>query len=161
MLNEHPITAYIGIGSNLGNRAAYINKALSLLDKSPGIKITKISSIIETTALGGPENQGDHLNGVAQLQCRLSPLQLLMLMQNIETRLERARSGKWAARTIDLDLLLFGSEIIEHKNPDLWVPHPLMHQRLFVMEPLTQIAPELVHPKLNLTMKDILGSLQN
>lgn len=161
MLSEQPTIAYIGIGSNLGNRAAYINKALSLLDKSASIKITKISSIIETPPLGGPENQGDYLNAVAQLQSRLSPLQLLILMQNIETRLDRTRSEKWAARTIDLDLLLFGSEIIEHKNPDLSVPHPLMHQRLFVMEPLAQIAPELIHPKLNLTMKDILDSLQN
>ena len=161
MSTDNQETAYIGIGSNLADRAAYINKALSLLDKLPGLKITKLSKIIETAPLGGPENQPHYLNGVAQVRCHITAENLLLTMQSIENQLERKRDTKWDARTIDLDLILFGSDVIKLKNPDLRVPHPLMHQRLFVMEPLAQIAPDLLHPQLNLTMKQILQSLQS
>jgi len=152
-------TAYIGIGSNLGNRAEHINKALSLLDDSPGIKITAMSSVIETEPLGVRESQGDYLNGVAQISCDLSAVDLLSLLQSIENRLGRTRSQKWASRTIDLDILLFGSEVIHQDSPDLHIPHQQMQHRLFVMIPLTQIAPDLKHPELNLTMKQILNSI--
>ena len=152
-------TAYIGLGSNLGNRAEFINKALALLDDLPGIKITAMSSIIETEPFDGPENQRDYLNGVIEISCSLSANDLLTQLQSIENRLGRTRSQKWDSRTIDLDILLFGSEIIHQDSPDLKIPHLQMHHRLFVMIPLTQIAPDLKHPELNLTMKQILDSI--
>ena len=152
-------TAYIGIGSNLGNRAEHINKALSLLDDSPGVKITAMSSVIETEPLGNPQDQGDYLNCVAEISCQLSAIDLLSLLQSIENSLGRTRSQKWDSRTIDLDILLFGSEVIHLNCPDLHIPHQQMQHRLFVMIPLSQIAPDLKHPVLNLTMKQILSSM--
>ena len=155
-------TAYIGLGSNLGNRGDNIEKAVNRLEKSPDVTVIKVSSLIETTSVGGPAGQNCFLNGSAQILCRCMAEHLLSLMQEIEYGLGRERTEnrtKWASRTIDLDLLLFGSEIID--LPHLKVPHPLMHTRMFIMEPMAEIAPEVLHPRLNQTMRQILNSLKN
>ena len=151
---------YIGYGSNLGNRGAYINKALVLLDEAPGVKITAVSSVIETQPVGGPENQADYLNGVAEVSCSLSPINLFYLLQSIENRLDRVRHEHWGSRTIDLDLLLYGTEVHKIEDPNLIIPHPLMHKRLFVMVPMVEIAPDVIHPELNQTMLEIHDLLQ-
>ncbi|MCF7958448.1 MAG: 2-amino-4-hydroxy-6-hydroxymethyldihydropteridine diphosphokinase [Phycisphaerae bacterium] len=157
--NTQDTTVYIGLGSNLGNRGAYINKALVLLGESPGVKITAVSSIMETQPMGGPENQADYFNGVVEITCSLSAINLLFLLQSIENRLDRVRHEHWGARTIDLDLLLFGAEILKINDPNLVVPHPLMHKRLFTMVPMVEIAPKVIHPELNQTMTEIHDQL--
>jgi 2-amino-4-hydroxy-6-hydroxymethyldihydropteridine diphosphokinase len=151
-------TAYIALGSNRGDRRETINKALSLLGESD-ITIVRVSTLIETAPLGGPAGQDNYLNAVAEILSRTSAEQLLGIMQSVEDRLGRTRPHKWASRTIDLDLILFGGRIID--KPHLKVPHPLMHQRSFVMIPLVEIAPDLIHPVLGQTMREILDSLQN
>jgi len=159
-MSQSATTVYIGIGSNLGDRSGYIDQAMAALAAVAGVKITALSSIIETAPQGGPLCQGNYLNAVVEISCRLTAKDLLMRLQAIETQLERTRGERWAARTIDLDLLLFGSAIIDQTMPDLQVPHPLMHTRLFVMVPMAQIAPDVIHPRLNLTMKQIKDSLE-
>ncbi|MDP8290220.1 MAG: 2-amino-4-hydroxy-6-hydroxymethyldihydropteridine diphosphokinase [Candidatus Susulua stagnicola] len=131
---------FIGLGSNLGNREDYINKAIDYLKKNPNIIVDKISSIIETNPQGFI-NQGKYLNAVIKLKTSLSAFNLLTELQDIENNLGRVRSFKNAARTIDLDILLYGEEVID--QPGLNVPHPRMFKRKFVMEPLLEIAPEL------------------
>ena len=154
--------AYIALGSNLGNRGLNIEKALTQLEKLPDITVGKVSSLIETAPIGGPAGQNHFFNASAQILCRCVATHLLALMQKIESQLGRDRTEntqKWSSRTIDLDLLLFGSEIID--LPRLKVPHPLMHTRMFVMGPMVEIAPDVWHPKLNRTMLQIFNSLKN
>jgi 2-amino-4-hydroxy-6-hydroxymethyldihydropteridine diphosphokinase len=151
-------TAYIALGSNLGERSVNIFSALNLLDDQPGIEIAIVSQFIETDPVGGPNHQGKFLNTTAELRCGISAQQLLQTLQSVEEQLGRVRTVKWGPRTIDLDLLLFGLEVIDSEH--LKVPHPLMHQRRFVMAPLVEIAPDLVHPVLNKTMRQILDSLE-
>ncbi len=131
---------FIGLGSNLGKREDYINKAIDCLNEVKNIIVEKISSIIETepqNALG----QRKYLNAVIKIETNFTALDLLKELQNIENSLGRVRSFKNAARTIDLDILLYGEEIIN--LPELEVPHSRMLERKFVIEPLLEIAPEL------------------
>jgi 2-amino-4-hydroxy-6-hydroxymethyldihydropteridine diphosphokinase len=133
--------AYIGIGSNLGDRPANIESAIAELKNRPGIAIEKISSIIETTPIGGPA-QGKYLNGVIKIKTEISPRALLSILQNIENKLGRARTVKNGPRTIDLDILLYEDKAIN--EPDLKVPHPRMFEREFVMKPLLEIEPGIL-----------------
>ena len=147
-------TAYIGLGGNLGDRAETIIKALTMLDNVAGVTVGLVSQMVETEPAAGPSGQGDYLNNAAQLHCRISAEHLLFEMQKVEDRLGRVRRQKWGPRTIDLDLLLFGGEIID--VPHLRVPHPLMHQRIFVLKPLAEIAPDMIHPVLNRNILELL-----
>ncbi len=132
--------AYIGIGSNLGDRLSHINSAIKELGNTPEIAIEKISSLIETEPVGGPA-QGKFLNGVIKIETKLSPRKLLYALQNIENKLKRIRTVKNGPRTIDLDILLYGSETVA--EDDLMIPHPRMFEREFVMRPLLEIEPEI------------------
>ena len=158
MIAMQPIHAYIGLGSNLGDRAKMIIHATMLIDDLPGIQVVKISQLIETSPVGGPPDQNDYLNGVAELICTVSARQLLDQLLKVETQMGRQRKEKWGPRCLDLDLLLFGDEIID--EPHLKVPHPLMQKRGFVMIPLCEIAPDLIHPVLGSTMRQILNMLE-
>jgi len=151
------VTAYIALGANLGDRAANLRRALELLRESPGVDVIRVSSLIENPAVGGPANSPAFLNGAAEIRTTLSARALLDRLLEVEKQLGRVRSEKWSPRTIDLDLLLYGSQIIN--EPGLTVPHPLMHQRRFVLEPLSEIAPNVVHPVFNRTITDLLKSL--
>lgn len=151
-------TAYIGLGSNLGDRRGMIDQALSLLEACPEVEVSAVSHLIPTAAVGGPADQGDFLNGVARITCRLSAEDLLRRLMEIENRLGRRRMEKWGPRTIDLDILLFGDRIIDRE--DLKVPHPLMSSRSFVMAPMAELAGDVVHPRLGKTMREILASLE-
>jgi len=134
------VTAYLGIGSNLGNRKNNIEKALEILRDSRGITVEQVSSIIETEPVGGPP-QGKFLNGAIRIKTNLSAMQLLTRMHQIEDELGRVRLlEKNEPRTLDLDILLYGDERID--EPDLKVPHPRMHEREFVMRPLQEIKNE-------------------
>jgi 2-amino-4-hydroxy-6-hydroxymethyldihydropteridine diphosphokinase len=134
---------YIGFGSNLGDRCALINQALAAVAELPQSRLVRLSSLYETAPVGYLD-QGAFLNGVAQLVSTLSPAQLLAGLLGLENELGRVRLKRWGPRTIDLDILLIGDEVIDEK--DLTVPHPEMVNRLFVLEPLAEIAPGLLHP---------------
>jgi 2-amino-4-hydroxy-6-hydroxymethyldihydropteridine diphosphokinase len=148
--------AFIGLGSNLGDREANIRQALQFLEQLPETTIVRGSSLYDTEPVG-VSDQPNFLNGVVQIETHLAPRQLLWNLMLIERRLGRVRTQKWGPRVIDLDLLLYGEEVVE--EDDLQVPHPLMTKRSFVMVPLVEIEPLLVHPVTNQTMLSILQRL--
>lgn len=149
-------TAYIGLGSNLGDRKAFINKALEMLGETKQIEISHVSELIETPPLGD-KNQPKYLNAVAEVKTALSAEDLHRKMADIETSLDRAREEKWSPRTIDLDILLFGRKIINNSN--LTVPHPQMHLRSFVLKGLCQLNPELSHPVIKESVNELAARL--
>ncbi|MEK7849480.1 MAG: 2-amino-4-hydroxy-6-hydroxymethyldihydropteridine diphosphokinase [Candidatus Omnitrophota bacterium] len=153
------MVCYIGVGSNIGDRWAYINKAVVLFKKTPGIRLKKVSSVYETKPQGGPRGQGDYLNLVLKADCSLEPGRLLKVLQRIEKKVGRKpRKRRCAAREIDLDILLYGGERIEEK--DLKVPHPLMQDRFFVLKPLSDLTPRLKHPLSGRNVLEMLLSLR-
>ena len=127
---------YIGIGSNLGDRAKHIENAIEKLKETEGIEVKRISSIYETEPVGGPK-QGKYLNAAIEIETCLKPRELLAKLQGIENQLGRARVIKNGPRTIDLDILLYGDDKID--EADLKIPHPRMAGREFVMKPLKEI----------------------
>lgn len=149
-----PETAYVALGANLGDRAAAIRSAVTRLDATPGIRVTKRSLLLENPAVGGPEDAPPFLNAVVEIETTLAPHDLLARLLEIEKSLGRDRREKWEPRIIDLDLILYGNEVID--SPVLRVPHPLMHERRFVLEPLAEIAPDVVHPVLRKTALALL-----
>ncbi len=148
--------SYIGLGSNLGDRQDSIKAALKMLAEAKGIELTHASELIETPPLGGV-NQPKFVNAVAEIKTSLNPEDLHRALRDIETSLGRQRQQKWSPRTIDLDLLLFGDEIIN--RPALTVPHSQMHLRSFVLKCLCQLGPELLHPVLKEPMNELAGRL--
>ena len=146
---------YVSLGTNLGDRAAQLGRALRALDALPATRLDALSPIFETDPVGPPP-QGAYLNAVARLCTELEPRALLDGMLAIEREAGRARSGvRNAARTLDLDVLFYGARVIE--EPGLRVPHPRLAERPFVLEPLAALAPELRHPELGATI-DMLAA---
>jgi 2-amino-4-hydroxy-6-hydroxymethyldihydropteridine diphosphokinase len=135
--------AFVGIGSNLGDREAYLRRALDGLAAEDGIEVVAVSTFRETEPVG-PVPQGPFLNGAVRLRTELSPRELLGRLLAIEERLGRVRVERFGPRTIDLDLLVYGGEIVD--EPGLTVPHPRLHERRFALEPLEELSPELVIP---------------
>jgi len=131
--------SFIGLGANLGNRKNNIEQALLEIAALSCTKIIKVSSLIETLPVGGPNDQGKYLNGVAEIETGLKPEELLEALQSIEKKLKRVRELKNGPRTIDLDILLYGKRKI--KTEKLQIPHPRMCERDFVMKPLLEIEP--------------------
>src|SRR5438105_14563009 len=156
------VTAYIALGSNLGDRAANLQQALALLAERQGIDVVRVSSFHETDPVGGPPDQNRYLNAAAELATTLSASDLLRSLLDVENKQGRVRLEKDGPRTLDLDLLLYGQEILDLKKPDLdlCVPHPRMHERLFVLEPLAEIATGMVHPVLLRTVAELLRELR-
>ena len=150
-------TAYLALGSNLGDRRAILDRAVLRLRAEPGLHVTRVSSYYETAPVGGPPGQGDYLNAVAAVETDVPPRRLLARLHEIEDDFGRVRSEPDAPRTLDLDLLLYDQQICP--GPDLAVPHPRMHQRSFVLVPLAEIAPDALHPKLKLTARQLLERL--
>ena len=150
-------TAFVGIGSNIQPRSKYIERSLNAINANRKIDVVQVSTIYETRPQGGPQGQMDYLNAVAKIVTSLDPLELLEALQNIELDLGRKRDVAWGPRTIDLDLLLYNDQIISTER--LMVPHPLMHERRFVMQGLAEIAPDVVHPILQMTATTILESM--
>lgn len=148
--------AYIGVGANLGARAATIRRALELLAGAAGVERVRVSTLRETDPVG-PVAQPRFLNGAAEIETTLSPRALLELLLAIERELGRERTGeRFGPRTIDLDLLLYGHETIA--EPGLEVPHPRLHERAFALEPLAELDPELEVPGRG-TVSELLARL--
>ena len=137
-------TAYIGLGSNIGDRQGHLSEALQRMN-SQHSRVARVSAFYSTKPVGYT-NQADFLNSVAELKTLMTPQDLLAFLQDIEIHLKRERTIQWGPRTIDLDILLYDDIIIAEEA--LKIPHPRMHERLFVLVPLAEIAPDLIHPVL-------------
>jgi 2-amino-4-hydroxy-6-hydroxymethyldihydropteridine diphosphokinase len=133
--------AYLGLGANLGERAAALQRAVNSLTTSSGVTVVAVSPVYETDPIGGPE-QPEYLNAVVAIDTELDARQLLVLAQRLETDAHRVRQERWGPRTLDVDVLLVGDVQID--EPDLVVPHPSMWDRGFVLAPLADLAPELI-----------------
>jgi 2-amino-4-hydroxy-6-hydroxymethyldihydropteridine diphosphokinase len=136
---------------------AYINGAIEAIGRTPGVTVRQVSSLHETEPVGGPPGQGLYLNAVTVLETELEPIELLGVLQQIEVQFGRARTVRWGERTLDLDLLLFGDSILQ--TPELCVPHPRMRMRRFVLEPLVELAPQVVDPVTRRPFAEILAEL--
>ncbi|MFC1915644.1 2-amino-4-hydroxy-6-hydroxymethyldihydropteridine diphosphokinase [Chloroflexota bacterium] len=143
-------TVYLGLGSNMGDRQENLDRALEFL--SQRLRMGKVSSIYDTEPVGNPD-QPRFLNLVCQAYTRLAPTALLALAKGIESKLGRTGKSN-APRTIDIDILLCGEQVID--TPELVIPHPKMTERAFVLVPLDEIATELVHPVSGKTIKELL-----
>ncbi len=131
---------YIGIGSNLGNRAKYIKDAIEHLNNDQSVQVLDVSDIYETDPLDD-DSGSKYMNGVLKLESKLNPFELLRLLNGVENKLKRVRTVKNASRTIDLDILLYDGIVLNTKK--LTIPHPKMHEREFVLKGLGQLEPSL------------------
>lgn len=149
-----PVTIYLSLGSNMGDREENLDKALDFLTQR--MKTGKVSSIYDTDPVGNT-NQPRFLNMVCQAFTRMAPDGLLALAKGIESKMGRSsQSGE--PRPIDIDILLYGEEVLE--TPELVIPHPRMMQRAFVLVPLSEIAPDLVHPVSGKTIKELMQDIK-
>lgn len=164
MRGSPAIAAYIGLGSNLGDRSAHLLAGLEAIASFPGTTVVAVSPVIETAPAvpdGRPPGTGGgpYLNAVARIDTTLEPRALLrsLLAAEQSRGRDRSRTDRWGPRTLDLDLLLYGDAVID--EPGLTVPHPRLHQRGFVLEPLAEISPDLVVPSLGRSVADLLRLL--
>ncbi len=152
MTNEgRGVSVIVGLGSNLDDRNENMGRALDLLRELAGVSVLRVSSWRETDPVGGPP-QGKYLNAVAEVETEIAPRELLARFHEIEADLGRVRTVRDGPRPIDLDILLYGDEMI--KEPGLEIPHPRMLEREFVLEPLAELAPERRHPLTGNTVRE-------
>lgn len=153
--------SYIAMGSNLGDRGETLMQAVKMLSEVPGVTIRRLSQFVRTLPVGGPEDQPVYLNAAVEADVALAPRELLETLQAIERALgrDRAAERRWGPRTCDLDILLMGDAVV-HEPPELIIPHPRMHERAFVLEPMMEIAPDAVHPERGKTVAEMLDDVR-
>ncbi len=150
-------TFYLALGSNLGDSRELLRQARQALRESEGIEITASSFLYRSSAVGGPAGQRCYLNAVLKGETRLAPAALLGRFQEVENAFGRTRDVPWGPRTLDLDLLLFADQVV--RTPALTLPHPRLHLRSFVLRPLHDLAPDLLHPFLRQPVSRLLAEL--
>lgn len=158
LVTHHSSLVYVGIGSNLGKRKENCLEAISLLEESPFISVTKRSSLFETEPVGY-EDQPPFINCVIEIETTLDPRRLLRVCQEVEDILGREREIRWGPRIIDIDILLYNNLVINEQ--DLRIPHPHMHERGFALIPLSEIAPDVIHPVKKKKIKDLLRAMKD
>ena len=158
MINAVAHQVYIGIGSNIGNKKENFLEALGRVAKLPDTKIVKESSLYESEPIGDAKEW--YVNGAIEIETKFKPDMLLKKFKNIERAMGRKKVKKrWGARIIDLDILLYDAAIIKKKN--LRIPHPEMSSRKFVLLPLGEIAPQVIHPELGVTISELLINVKD
>jgi 2-amino-4-hydroxy-6-hydroxymethyldihydropteridine diphosphokinase len=150
-------TCLLGLGSNVGDRSATIQKALGAIAALPDVQVARRSKDYAFRPIGGPPDQNQFLNVAAVVETRIPPLPLLAELQQIETLHGRDRTERWAPRTLDIDLLLYGNEVAE--TDMLTLPHPRLSFRRFVLEPAAEIAPRMLHPIIGWPIEQLLTHL--
>ena len=155
-VSEKRHIAYLSLGSNIGDRKDYLQAAIDKLNRDSFTKVTKIASYIETKPYGNVE-QDDFLNTALEIKTLRSPQELLQLANEIEAMLGRERIIHWGPRTIDIDIILYDDVVINEEN--LIIPHKEMHKRKFVLEPICEINPALIHPLLDKSVYKLLEEL--
>lgn len=150
-------TVYLLLGSNLGNRETYLDRARKMVEQKIG-KIKRMSSLYQTQSWG-KANQPDFINQVIEVASNLKAREVLEQIGVIENRLGRQREEKWGSRTIDVDILFYDRDCIS--EPDLTIPHPYLHERRFTLAPLMELVPELKHPVLNSTIEELYNKLSD
>lgn len=154
-MSFEPVAVYLGLGSNMGDRKPNLDEGLELL--SQRLQLGRVSSTYDTAPVGNRQ-QPRFLNLVCQVYTRLAPMELLTLVKGIESKLGRTAGERNAPRPLDMDILFYGDQIIE--SPKLVIPHPRLQERDFVLVPLAEIAPELVHPVSGKTIRELLQGLE-
>ncbi len=155
MVKTRTKKAYLGLGTNLGDRLANLKCSLDLLFMTPGLQLKDCSCVYETKPVGGPE-QGPFLNACVTINTGLFPVELLKTMLSVEEKMKRVRTERWGPRIIDLDLLLYEGAVVN--TPLLQMPHPRLKERDFVLIPLADIAPELIIPGSKQSVAQILAA---
>lgn len=150
---------FLLLGSNLGNKLAYLSSARLAIEKQIG-NIVQVSKIYKTSAWG-LESQADFYNQVLLIESEASPVSVLEIIHQIEADLDRKRIQKWAERSIDIDILYYQNQLIDMDSPELHIPHLFLHQRKFTLIPLVEIAPDFLHPRLQKTNLELLEICQD
>ena len=150
--------AFIGIGANRGDAVEQCRKAFVHLENVPGIRVLRNSSLYRTEPIG-PKDQPWYVNAVSEIRTTLLPRDLLQALKSIEVLMDRRPGPRWGPREIDLDILLYGQMVVNEE--DLVIPHPELHRRRFVLEPLFEIASYAIHPSYGVSMKGLLDRLEN
>ena len=154
-MNE--VIAYLGLGTNLGDRWANLHEALRLLEVCPGLSLARCSQVYETEPWG-VTGQPRFLNCVAEVEASLEPEPLLARCKEIEEHIGRVPGPRWGPRLIDVDILIYGTQVVE--LPDLEIPHPRLHLRAFALVPLAELAPSVVHPVLGRNIGELAQAVE-
>jgi 2-amino-4-hydroxy-6-hydroxymethyldihydropteridine diphosphokinase len=156
--DSHGVICFVGVGSNMDDPASQALQALDCIAEADGVKLLRKSSLYRTEPVGSPD-QNWFVNAVVEIRTALTPHALLKALLAIESNMGRVRGKKGGPRKIDLDILLYGQEVIQEKA--LCIPHPELHRRRFVLEPLCEIAPYAIHPAFGVSMRGLMDRLED
>jgi len=151
---KEKVIVYLGLGSNIGERISFINQAISGIENLINTKVLKVSGIYETEPWG-TKGQEDYLNAVVKIETLLSPMELLVELKSMEKKIGRSENIKWSEREIDIDILYYGDLVL--KNENINIPHSHIEERKFVLVPLAEIAPDMIHPLLLKSSSELLS----